>query len=423
MFFPWGTNAPVYHFPFGTIGLIVVNVIVFILCMVSWASGFSGGWSDVNGECPTTLIDWLYLDYSTINPIQWLTSAFAHAGPEHLCGNMLFLWVFGLVVEGKVGWKKFLLIYLTIAVTQCGFEQLLMRLLSFGYPELSNGGSLGASSAIFGLMAICIIWAPRNDIHVIAVFPFSYYFVLYRAFRFDIGIIYVGAIYLILNSLEIYFGIINGGIMGAMGSSFLHMMGFVPGAMIGLALLVTRRVDCEGYDIISIYTGKEGEAVLTLEQEQELKETREREARTINDALTMGRQQVAQYLAAGNVDMALNRFRLLRKCYPGVEWNRKQLGKVIDLLHCDGRWLDSIGPMETYVNMFPAQSDRVRLKLAQIQLVEARRPDRSLKVLDGLPDKLAPELLRRANLLRRRVKVAIRKQTTSIDLGDETEAV
>ncbi|MCH7591138.1 rhomboid family intramembrane serine protease, partial [PVC group bacterium] len=39
---------------------------------------------------------------------------FVHFGEAHLVANMFFLWVFGLVVEGKTGWWKYLLIYFGI---------------------------------------------------------------------------------------------------------------------------------------------------------------------------------------------------------------------------------------------------------------------------------------------------------------------
>ena len=47
-----------------------------------------------------------------IHPLQWLTNIFLHAGFFHLVGNMIFLWTFGFVVEGKLGWLPFTALYL-----------------------------------------------------------------------------------------------------------------------------------------------------------------------------------------------------------------------------------------------------------------------------------------------------------------------
>ena len=100
MFFPYGTDAPVYYWPFTTVAMIIANVLVFTLEV-----------------CDERFADALVLETgSGIHPLQWLTTNFAHAGPMHLAGNMLFLWAFGLIVEGKLGWLKTLVAYLGIGV-------------------------------------------------------------------------------------------------------------------------------------------------------------------------------------------------------------------------------------------------------------------------------------------------------------------
>ncbi len=95
-----------------------------------------------------------------LTPFQWLLSMFMHASFDHLLGNMLFLWIFGLVVEGKIGWWRFLLCYVGIGVVQSAGEQTLQLILG------GEGGSLGASTAIYGIMAMSAVWAPKNNVHV-----------------------------------------------------------------------------------------------------------------------------------------------------------------------------------------------------------------------------------------------------------------
>lgn len=69
----------------------------------------------------------LLLQYGNgIRSWQWVTSIFMHAGIGHLVGNMIFLWSFGLIVEGKVGWKVFLAIYFLMGVGESGIEQIMM---------------------------------------------------------------------------------------------------------------------------------------------------------------------------------------------------------------------------------------------------------------------------------------------------------
>jgi membrane associated rhomboid family serine protease len=108
---PTGTDAPIYHPPIATVGLILANVACFV------SQGF--------GE-ETALQPWaLDLAVGHINPIEWLTTMFAHAGFGHLIGNMIFLWSFGLVVEGKIGWLRMLGLYLGIGISQAAFIQLI----------------------------------------------------------------------------------------------------------------------------------------------------------------------------------------------------------------------------------------------------------------------------------------------------------
>src|SRR5262245_59010393 len=99
MIIPYSTDAPIYYFPWMTIVLIVVNFITFGLTMMGL---HNDGW---------------LLQYGNgLHPVEWLAYNFLHFGPFHLLGNMFFLWAFGIVVEGKLGWWKFLLVYLGIGI-------------------------------------------------------------------------------------------------------------------------------------------------------------------------------------------------------------------------------------------------------------------------------------------------------------------
>jgi membrane associated rhomboid family serine protease len=122
MFIPLRTDAPVYHRPWATISIIVINVLLQI-----WAQATQYLYVE----------EWI-VSYGTITPVQWITSAFLHAGWLHCIGNMVFLWVFGLIVEGKIGWQRFLAIYFAIAVFAGAFEQVIML--------WGEGGSLGGSA-------------------------------------------------------------------------------------------------------------------------------------------------------------------------------------------------------------------------------------------------------------------------------------
>ena len=83
----------------------------------------------------------LALELGAFAPWQWFTSPFVHGGPVHLVVDLLFLWCFGLIVEAFLEWKRFLALYLSIAVGQCAVEQVLSLLFH------ESGSSAGAASA------------------------------------------------------------------------------------------------------------------------------------------------------------------------------------------------------------------------------------------------------------------------------------
>ena len=76
-----------------------------------------------------------------------LTAMFLHGDAEHLWGNMVFLWVFGLVLERRIGWKKFLLIYFFTGLFSSIITPYLHIVLFQNWYS-----ALGASGAISGIM-------------------------------------------------------------------------------------------------------------------------------------------------------------------------------------------------------------------------------------------------------------------------------
>lgn len=213
MLLPLRTDAPLYHAPWATVGIIALNVVLQI-----WASA-----TDYEGFEP-----WI-VEYGTWMPHQWLSSVFLHAGWMHLLGNMLFLWVFGLVVEGKIGWRRFLVVYAAIALLAGAVEQTIM----LG----GEGGSLGASGVIFGLIAIAMVWAPENEMDCVTLFT--------GARTFELPIKAFAAIYLVLQ-------LVDAALDGfAIGTAMLHLLGAAAGLPIGIIMLRRSWVDCEGWDWFS----------------------------------------------------------------------------------------------------------------------------------------------------------------------------
>ena len=219
---PYSTDAPIYHYPFATAGIIAVNIGVF----------FATTFQLLVGNVEVEQIDWLILQFNQINPLQWITNNFMHVGFMHLFCNMFFLWAFGLVVEGKIGSLKFLGLYMFMGAVYGAIVQIPMFLIS------GEGGALGASGVIFSLMMIALLWAPENEIE-------CFYWVFTVAGMFEVRIVKLAGIFLFIQLMFLWLGGFS------MSSEMLHLAGAVVGAPVGLWMLRSEQVDCEDWDLIS----------------------------------------------------------------------------------------------------------------------------------------------------------------------------
>ena len=157
--FPYKDDNPTKTFPYITIGLIVLNVAVFIYEIYlgekvdSFISNF--------GSIPVELLSFTNLAGSEqIPPIASIfTSMFLHGGWLHIIGNMLYLWIFGDNIEDNLGHFKFLGFYLG-----CGF---FASAAHFIFNIHSAIPTIGASGAIAGILGAYFILFPKARVHVL----------------------------------------------------------------------------------------------------------------------------------------------------------------------------------------------------------------------------------------------------------------
>jgi membrane associated rhomboid family serine protease len=136
---PIGTNLSLKNIPWATIGLLLANWLIFISLH----------------EAPYDTQFWIRWYFFSIPgeqyPWQLITSMFFHASFWHIIGNSIYLWVFGIFVEDKLGWKAYLFLYfltgIAAGLVQGTMVGLFMR-------EKIFIPSLGASGAISGIMGI-----------------------------------------------------------------------------------------------------------------------------------------------------------------------------------------------------------------------------------------------------------------------------
>lgn len=299
MILPYSTDAPIYHFPWMTIALIVVNCLTFAITGM--------GHNDEG---------WLLQYGNGLHPLEWVAYNFLHFGIGHLVGNMFFLWAFGIVVEGKLGWWKFLGVYMSIGI----FGGALIQLTMLGYkpmfdmgdfassretsspwswleptpafaqdddgddgPDMAPGGegfpvgpfpgiggnddqldpkamkelqrellkmnrpgAGGASLVVFALLGMVLVWAPKNEISCLWIGlnagTFEMEYVYFCGFKIGAEIL--------------------GSVIGAQGyevtSEIAHALGAILGFGVAAAFVKLNWVDCENWDLFAYAQNKHG---------------------------------------------------------------------------------------------------------------------------------------------------------------------
>jgi membrane associated rhomboid family serine protease len=156
---PLRDNIPSSRFPGATLGIIIVNVLVFLHelrlgprleeLLMQYAV-IPVHYTNVEVAQQFTLSQLLFAFFS---------SMFLHGGWIHLIGNMWSLWIFGDNVEDRLGRANYLLLYLASGVAAA-----LMHIFT-------NAGSqvptIGASGAIAGVMGAYFRFYPHAKVETL----------------------------------------------------------------------------------------------------------------------------------------------------------------------------------------------------------------------------------------------------------------
>lgn len=414
---PINTDAPIYHWPWMTLVLVAVNCVTFFL---------TGQSEHQTG--------WLLQFGNGLHPLEWVAFNFLHFGWIHLIGNMIFLWGFGIVVEGKLGWWRFLLVFLAIGVLGGLFIQAVM--LRSELPPSSGGG--GASLIIYGLLAICVVWAPKNEMDLLV-------FIGYRLLSVEVTILTFGFWYVALQVLSAWWNAFS------MGSAMGHLIGAFLGFGIGLALLRLHWVDCENWDLIALWKGTYGRPTdlkhwnenILVTHSPDLGDTettsvpvkvkkkkavfrpsiylssqpkrRQPKAnlsspdgdekptaispRTMSEsamspATLAVLDRMRELLRAGKPQAALAEYRKRLHIVDHWPLDADDLQALADGLFKHKVWNEAVPLMEEFVKRFPAQADAARIKLATLWCDVQIRPRAALKLLDQVDLEDLPDSIR-----------------------------
>lgn len=217
---PYKDDNPTTTFPFITIGIIALNIAVYLWEIISP----SGQQQVVSyyGAIPHNL-----LTFDTTQPIHPVatvfSSMFLHGGLFHVGGNMLYLWIFGNNIEDMLGHLRFLIFYLLSGIVAAYAH-------TISSPD-SLIPMIGASGAVSGVLGAYLLLFPHARVHTILFFGFFWQIVKLPA------LIVIGfwAIIQFIN------GVITKGVLGQGGVAwFAHIGGFLFG-LITVRIWLPRR--------------------------------------------------------------------------------------------------------------------------------------------------------------------------------------
>jgi membrane associated rhomboid family serine protease len=243
---PLRDNQPTTTFPWMTVLLIALNVLVYI---GQQAMPLDGSWSLVPYEI-THNVDLSHVIghfgqggniqlykippgsppialgprdiYYGVSPhplwLTVLTSMFMHSGLLHIGGNMLYLWIFGNNVEDVLGRARFLVFYLVCGVAAAAAQ--------IGIDPNSLIPNVGASGAIAGVLGAYFILYPNA--RVLSIVP------IFLVFLAEIRAYWVLLLWIVLNLFQ---GVAGLGMRGMGGvAHFAHIGGFFTGIVLILLL-------------------------------------------------------------------------------------------------------------------------------------------------------------------------------------------
>jgi len=189
--------------PFVTIGLIILNTLVFLYQLSL-------------GPLVNTLVMVFGLVPADFSWTTVFTSMFLHGGFLHLAGNMLYLWVFGDNVEDRVGHGRFLVFYLL-----CG---VVAALAQSAVAPHSRIPMVGASGAIAGVLGAYLVLYPRS--RVLTLLPI---FIFWQVV--EIPAVYLLGMWFLLQFLSGVGSIATTAVSGDAGgvAFWAHVAGFVAG--------------------------------------------------------------------------------------------------------------------------------------------------------------------------------------------------
>ena len=220
MLIPIGTDVRLRKPPVGNWVLVGLNVAVFLLV------------NQFHSTFVTELLPPLHASVPTL--YEYISYQFRHGGFGHLAGNMLFLWIFGNPVCGRMGSVNYVIFYLAGGVfSGCVFAA-------------TNANPLvGASGAIAAVTMAFLVLFPRVHVTILL-------------WLLIVTTIQLPAMFFIVFKIILWDNIIAPSLYsGAMESGVAfsaHLGGYAFGLAVALGMLLFRGLPRHQFDLLALWS-------------------------------------------------------------------------------------------------------------------------------------------------------------------------
>ncbi len=156
------------HAPYVTLGIIIVNLILCFGCIMDPTLYYGSG----------------SISLAYVEKGQWyrlITSVFLHGSLDHYFSNMLLLYFMGDMLERRVGWARYLFVYLASGVVG--------NLVSCLHEYITDSYyiSFGASGAVFGIIGMLFYMVLQRKENIRISVPSMIFMVGYCVYSSFVG--------------------------------------------------------------------------------------------------------------------------------------------------------------------------------------------------------------------------------------------
>jgi membrane associated rhomboid family serine protease len=213
-YLPIGTEIRLRKTPVVTIALVGLNVACFLASqLLGRGSSFFLGLAFIPAR----------FELHTL-----VTSSFLHADIFHLSANLLYLWIFGSVLEDRMGQVRYLAAYLVCGVLSMMAQA--VAVVNF-LPQNAAIPVVGASGAISGLMGLFLIRFYYARVRVASLGMLF----LQGVFRAAVSRMNAAGAMLLWIVIQLAYGLATSGNPLSATAYWSHISGFAMGLVLGLS--------------------------------------------------------------------------------------------------------------------------------------------------------------------------------------------